>query len=91
MLLIPFEQLRTELDSIWKAREAHYIYTGKTLEPLGVNKRDDLKLLVYNISFENKILKRPSREAPNNSMCSSELSQKVFYALEASLVNLELP
>ena len=44
-----------------------------------------------NISFENKILKRPSREAPNNSMCSSELSQKVFYDLEASLVNLELP
>ena len=42
MLLIPFEQLRTELDSIRKAREAHYIHKGKTLEPLGVNKRDDL-------------------------------------------------
>ena len=42
MLFISFEQLRTELDSSRKAREAHYIRKGKTLEPLGVNKRDDL-------------------------------------------------
>ena len=42
MLSIPFKQLRTELDSSRKAREAHCIHTGRTLEPLGVNKRDDL-------------------------------------------------
>ena len=42
MLFTSFEQLRTELDSSRKAREAHYIHKGKTLEPLGVNKRDDL-------------------------------------------------
>ena len=42
MLFTSFEQLRTELDSSRKTREAHYIPKGKTLEPLGVNKRDDL-------------------------------------------------
>ena len=42
MVFTSFEQLRTELDSSRKAREAHYIHKGKTLEPLGVNKRDDL-------------------------------------------------
>ena len=42
MLLIPFEKLSNERDSFRKAREAHIIYKAETLEPLGINKRDQL-------------------------------------------------
>ena len=40
MLLIPIEKINNERDSFRKAREAHIIH--KTLEPLGINKRDEL-------------------------------------------------
>ena len=40
MLLIPIEKLNNERDSFRKAREAHIIHKAKTLEPLGINKRD---------------------------------------------------
>ena len=42
MLLIPIEKLINERDSFKKAREAHIFHKTKTLEPLGVNKRDEL-------------------------------------------------
>ena len=37
MLLIPIEKLKFQ-----KAREAHLIHKAKTIEPLGINKRDEL-------------------------------------------------
>ena len=40
MLLIPIEKLNNERDSFRKAGEAHIIHKAKTLEPLGINKRD---------------------------------------------------
>jgi len=40
--LIPLELISSPRDSIRKAREAHLIDKGKTLEPLGLNKRDEL-------------------------------------------------
>ena len=42
MILIPLEQLYTKRDSIRKAREAFLIQLGKTLEPAGLNKRDEM-------------------------------------------------
>ena len=40
MLLIPIEKLSNECDSFRKEHEAYIIYKAKTLEPLGINKRD---------------------------------------------------
>ena len=42
MLLIPTEKLKNERDSFRKVREAHIIHKANTLEPLGINKRDEL-------------------------------------------------
>ena len=42
MLLIPIEKLKNGRDSFRKAREAHLIQKAKTIEPLGMNKRDEL-------------------------------------------------
>ena len=42
MLLIHIEKLKNKRDSFRKAREAHIIHKAKTLEPLGINKRDEL-------------------------------------------------
>ena len=42
MLLIPIERLRYERDCLRKAREAHLIHKAKTIEPLGMSKRDEL-------------------------------------------------
>ena len=42
MLLIPVEKLKNGRDSFRKAREAHLIQKAKTIEPLGINKRDEL-------------------------------------------------
>ena len=44
MLLIPIEALRYERDCLRKAREAHLIHKAKTIEPLGINKLDELAL-----------------------------------------------
>ena len=42
MLLIPIETVRSyELDCLRKAREAHLIFKAKTIEPLGMKKRDE--------------------------------------------------
>ena len=42
LILIPLEQLHTSLDSIRKAREVFLIHIGKTLEPAGLNRRDEM-------------------------------------------------
>ena len=40
--LIPLELIKSNRDSVRKAREAHLIERGKTLEPSGINKRDEM-------------------------------------------------
>ena len=42
MFLIPIEKLKNGRDSFRKAPEAHLIHKAKTIEPLGMNKRDEL-------------------------------------------------
>ena len=42
MLLIPIEKLKNGRDSFRKARGAPLIHKAKTIEPLGINKRDEL-------------------------------------------------
>ena len=40
--LIPLELITSNRDAIRKAREAFLISKGKTLEPLGLNRRDEI-------------------------------------------------
>ena len=40
--LIPLELITCNRDSVRKAREAYLIKRGKTLEPLGINKKDEM-------------------------------------------------
>ena len=40
--LIPLELIHTNRDSVRKAREVHLIDKAKTLEPQGLNRRDEL-------------------------------------------------
>ena len=40
--LIPIEKIFSNRDSVRKAREAHLILKAKTLEPYGLNIREDL-------------------------------------------------
>ena len=42
MLLIPIEKRKNGPDPFRKAREAHFIHKAKTIEPLGIKKRDEL-------------------------------------------------
>ena len=42
MLLISIEKLKNGRDSFRKAREDHLIPNAKTIESLGINKRDEL-------------------------------------------------
>ena len=42
LILIPLEQLHTSRDSIRKAREAFLMHRGNTLEPAGLNRRDEM-------------------------------------------------
>ena len=42
MLLIPIEKLKNGRASFRKASEAQLIHKAKTIEPLGMNKRDEL-------------------------------------------------
>ena len=39
--LIPLELTKSNRDSVRKAREAYLIERGKTIEPLGINKKDE--------------------------------------------------
>ena len=41
MLLIPLELIKSNRDSVRKAREAYLIDRGQTLEPLGLNRTDE--------------------------------------------------
>ena len=40
--IIPLELIHTNRDSVRKVREAHLIDKAKTLEPQGLNRRDEL-------------------------------------------------
>ena len=51
MLLIPIETLGYERDCLWKAREAQLIHKAKTIELLGMNKRDELLSLCNHYLF----------------------------------------
>ena len=42
ILLIPIEKLKNGRGFFRKAREAHLIQKAKTIEPLGIDKRDEL-------------------------------------------------
>ena len=42
MLLIPLEKIHSSRDSVRKARESHLIDKAMTLEPHGLNRRDEL-------------------------------------------------
>ena len=44
MQLIPLELVKSNRDSVGKAREAYLIERGQTLEPHGLNKKDKLPL-----------------------------------------------
>ena len=41
MQLIPLEPIKSNRDDVRKAREAHLIDKGQTLEPKGLNRRDE--------------------------------------------------
>ena len=41
MQLIPLELVKSNRDSVRKAREAYLIKRGQTLEPHGLNKKDE--------------------------------------------------
>ena len=41
VILIPLELIRSNRDSVRKAREARLIHKGNTLSPLGINRRDE--------------------------------------------------
>ena len=45
--LIPLERIKSNRDSARKAREAYLIERGKTLEPLGINKKDEMYYIPY--------------------------------------------
>ena len=45
--LIPLELIKSNRDSLRKAREAYLIERGKTLEPLGMNKKDEMYYSFY--------------------------------------------
>lgn len=42
VLLTPIELIKSKRDSVRKAREAHLIDKAGTLEPFGINKRDEV-------------------------------------------------
>ena len=44
-IIIPLQLIRSNRDSLRKAREGHVIYKTMTLEPRGVNRRDELQLM----------------------------------------------
>ena len=55
MLLIPLKLLKSKCDSVRKAREAHLIQKAKTVEPLGMNWRNEqwysyLKVIIFILS-----------------------------------------
>ena len=47
LLLTPLELIHSKRDSVRKAREAHLINKAMTLEPLGINRRDEQNLLLF--------------------------------------------
>ena len=68
MLLIPIEKFKNGLDSSRKAREAHLIHKAKTIEPLGINKRDELLLYIVYLLFFCYLVFLSSHTIPRHIM-----------------------
>ena len=51
MQLIPLEKIHSSRDSVRKARESHLIDKAMTLEPHGLNRRDELLLSISLVFF----------------------------------------
>ena len=52
ILLIPLELIHSNRDSVRKARKGHLIFTANTLEPSGINRRDEPQVsLAINLSL----------------------------------------
>ena len=68
MLLIPIEKLKNGRDSFRKAREAHLIHKAKTIEPLGINKRDELLLYIVYLLFFCYLVFLSSHTIPRHIM-----------------------
>ena len=49
--LTPLELIRSNRDAVTMAREAHLIHKGKTLSPLGKNRRDEAYMKVTPITM----------------------------------------
>ena len=56
MKLIPLELVKSNRDSVRKAREAHLIERGQTLEPHGLNKKLSAFLLLQLSMFSSFVL-----------------------------------
>ena len=52
MQLIPLELVKSNRDSVRKAREAYLIERGQTLEPHGLNKKDETMLDVVDFAHD---------------------------------------
>ena len=68
MLLIPIEKLKNGRDSSRKAREAHLIHKAKAIEPLGINKRDELYLYIVYLLFFCYLVFLSSHTIPRHIM-----------------------
>ena len=54
--LIPLELITSNRDAIRKAREAFLIFKGKTLEPFGLNRRDEIWSIYFFIFLYISVL-----------------------------------
>ena len=51
MQLIPLELVKSNRDGVCKAREAYLIERGQTLEPQGLNKKDETWYVSFVLAF----------------------------------------
>ena len=61
MLLIPLELIKSNRDSVRKAREAYLIDRGQTIEPLGLNRRDETWTFFPSFIFLSYVINSLSR------------------------------
>ena len=54
--LIPLEKIHSSRDSVCNARESFLIDKAMTLEPYGLNRRDELIHVLYYFLFSNFLL-----------------------------------
>ena len=86
MLLIPIGKLSNERDSFRKAREAHIIHKAKTLEPLGINKRDKLESVTKQIFICFSFLSNHTilRHIICNLCCPNKPDEDWYWPVEIS-------